>query len=411
MSIEVMENGVHVNATGSWLFGGWYCQNCPHRVHVGGREPYTCGAQFMPIDDDRDVFAVDGESHTAGYIIYDNDSCGDGGRLLACKGMCERRAAQCADGEPYAYYVEYIYNESTGDYNTRQYAYDNLYYCEECGDWFESYDYDTDADMCNTCASRRGIIGDWHDHKGDFVPVGDRHDRKRIGFELEVDDGDGDNESMAREIDCEFPSHFVFENDCSLETGFEIISQPHTRDALNALDIERLCRMLSANDYTSHDRGTCGFHVHYSVDWFGVDDDEQRATLARVLRWYEEYFDDMATLSRRGDGYSNYADINSRAQSWDYYDVVVDDDDDLVEHCIGASRYVAVNCCNFYRYGTVEFRLCRGSLKASTLRAWIDLHTAIITACRLNISPTWDTVLSHCDRLETREYVRSKLDI
>ena len=393
------------NERSSWLFNSYACGNCEYRTRdINGF--CACHANFIPTDFPNEYGRAD--DGTPAYTISDGDI--DGDKFIMCASACRARGEMCDDGDESTYYVDYVYNASTGDYNTRSYAWENLYYCDECGDWFESYDFNHNCGVCNTCAESRGVIGDWHAHKGEFVHIGDYRDRKTIGFELEIDDGDGDNSGHARLIDNAFPNRFVFENDCSLNYGYEIISQPHTLPELTALDLEKLTRMCREHDYTSHDAGTCGFHVHFAAEWFGDDRQTQVRTLARVLRWYESYFDELVILSRRGDSYSNYADKNSRAQSWDYHDVDIDDNAELVEHCICSTRYVAVNCCNFNRYGIVEFRLARGSLKASTLRTWIDLHVAIIRACCEHDAPTLDTVLTYCENAETADAVRAKLD-
>lgn len=400
------------NTASSRFFSCYRCDGCPHRKR--GEYSYsTCGATFTAIDDDCDIFVND-DSDARAYIVYDNDEYGDGDAVIMCGRAARYLGARCADGDEYAYYNDYVFNGSRGDYYTRAYAYDHeLQECPDCGDWYEDCDWNEPRGMCNECAGAYSIIGDWHDHKGDFVPVGDSRDDCRIGTELEVDGGDDENDEMAYDIDSAFPNHFVFENDCSLDTGFEIISQPHTLDAFKALDWERLCDMLIRNHYISHDAGTCGLHVHFSAAWFGETLDEQRETLARVLRWYEDNFDTMVKLSRRGDNYHGYAERNSRAHYWsgtDYsYGVDIDDAVELVEHSVCGSRYVAVNCCNFYRYGTVEFRLARGTLRAATLRAWIDLHVGIIRACCYHSAPTLETVLTYCTDAATAAHVREKL--
>ena len=399
--VDVNEDGqnVYANTGAAGIFRGIDCRHCSFCDYVTNRmnSGYTCRRRFVADDDSAlDLFYCEDDNNIAAYRIHISDS--DSDAVIACARRCRCTGVNPRDWDDLAYTRDYVYCYSDDYSYTYQYAIDNLCYCSECGNWYQPFDWDSDADMCKTCASDRSIIGDWHEHKGCFVTVGDDGgDGLTLGIELEVDGGGGYNDDMARDIDSAFTGHFVFENDCSLNTGFEIISQPHTLDAWRALDIDKLCKMLIDNDYTSHDAGTCGLHVHFSTRFLGDDDAAQRRALARVLRWYDDNFDVMLKLSRRDDSYCHYADSNRRGHDWDYHIDDIDNDGELVDHSINASRYVAVNCKNFYRYHTIEYRLARGTLRAATIRAWIDFHIALMTACQRDSEPALESVLALCD--------------
>lgn len=404
MSIEIIktESGyTAMNTDDCYIFTSYTCSNCPHKC---GR---TCTATFTARDSDFDVFdAPDGVPYRAAYKFYNR-----GDEFVACASVCNAHGVQPIDFDDYSYTDDYIYCESDGDYYSLDYAENELYYCRECDQWYNYSDWNSEHEMCNECAANRydGLIGEWHDHKREFTPYGGNFGDCLIGHEIEIDDGDIYNSDMAEMINDVFPRHFVFENDCSLRSGFEVISQPHTLAAFDALDWEKFCRMCVNNGYRAHDTTTCGLHMHFSTNWFGVTDSEQRETLARVLRWYDANFGTMLTLSRRGDNYDSYAENNRTGHRWEYLDDE-SNNDALVSRSIDGSRYVAVNCSNFYRYSTIEFRLGRGTLKASTLRWWTDLHVGIIRACREHVAPSLSMVLNYCEHVaETSDGVRARL--
>lgn len=395
----------------SVLFSNWVCAHGCENCSAAGDWSRTCAAAFKEVDGEFTRLTPSSRVNNWGdravkvYIHDDNF-------VIMCARAADTVAHYCVDDEQY--HRDAIYNQSTWEYVTRAYADENLYYCGECDRYYESYDFDFDAEMCTECAENgRDIIYDWHDHKCEFSPIGRPANvlsDNYIGLEIEVDGGRGQNGRMAREIDDAFPDYFVFENDCSLNTGYENITQPMTLSVFNRFNWEQFCEMLIDNGYRAHDTSTCGLHAHFSVDWLG---DRPRAALANILRFYDYNFDELLILSRR-ESYKGYANNNRFENNWT--DVDIFDDYELTYNDIHGSRYCAVNCTNFNEYdSTIEFRLARGSLRAATIRAWVNLHAAIVMYCRecadndIQVySTTLDDIRKYCDA-STLEYIDSKL--
>lgn len=359
------------------------CARCPYFVRSNSWLNCTCSATFTR--NDLNEYYCNENGKRAFVVEYDEM----GEQALVCSHALNYAARYCEDDG--RYHTDWVYCDSDYSYYSRDYAVDNLYCCEECGNWYLPRDWNAERDCCNDCARHYyNLIGDWHDNKGYFTPVS--NSRYLIGTEHEVECREASAEAVAEAVHIEYPDNFVFEYDCSLDDGVEIIAQPYSLEYFRAFNWEALCDNLTAMGCRSHDTETCGLHIHFARAWFGDTAEERVHTIARVIRFYEYNFDTLLALSRRsGTHYRNYAEENSRVQ---WYDIEgTPTDREIFDAAVDGSRYVAVNCSNYWRGdddGTIEFRLGRGTLRAATIRAWVELHAALIGFCRDYDSVDWE---------------------
>lgn len=392
------------------MFNNYHCASCRHCNKDSNYFAHACTARFYTVNDMHYCAFSPDETRQA-RVVYDGNSA-----FLMCSSACRARVHYCADDNEYHY--DAVYNYSDDEYVTPQYAERALWHCPECDCYFRERDFYHRYGVCRSCASNYSIIRGWHDSKGEFHTVFTDADTLRdrmltLGFEWEIDRyhyEHGLNDETACYIDRHYPNRFVFENDCSLDYGYEIITHPHTLRALRELDIESIAEYLESYEYVSHDKGTCGLHVHFSTNFLGDYEDTRRESLYNVIMFYEYNFEYMLELSRR-ERYRGYADMNSRENCFD----LSDDIDSVIDDNIDGSRYVAVNCTNFYRgsESTIEFRLGRGTLDADTLRAWIDIHLAILSYCHTDNCPDvtdFRGILPFCTA-RALEYINDNLDI
>ena len=240
-------------------------------------------------------------------------------------------------------------------------------------------------------------IDSYHTMKedNDYTFVGDnsRQDELYMGFELEVDevpagedsgDWEEDNESSVYECTEEIanatpenlPEDFLhFEEDGSLESGFEMISQPaslsqHLTNLAPHGFYDRIGRICSSYGFTSHDNGRCGLHIHLDKAFFGKSLD---SASAKLLFLFERHWDNLYKFSRRRSAHwchryvenSGYRTRDARGgQTVKLKEII----DDAKDHCI--DRYFAVNLSND---NTIEIRLWRGTLNRTTLLATFKL--------------------------------------
>lgn len=287
--------------------------------------------------------------------------------------------------------------------DTTDYVYveeDSVYYCcEDCANrdgWYwnedheeyrnenRSYDddyYDDDDDDCYM--DEVYAITGYHNHK--YVPMGTYKPRQKhklyIGRETEVDGHSRHDlsEEFLQTLYDNFEECCFFETDGSLNEGFEIITQPLTESKFfNEIDWEKPFKQLRDEGFKSHDTNTCGMHFHYSKWYLGHTYKEQFNSAKKIIAFIENHWEDIVKFSRRKSaselewcakfGFVPNKGTKMRQLSYDH------------EH-----RYRAVNLEHLYghRYdddenGTIEIRICKGTLNTKTMLASADFFLHIV---------------------------------
>ncbi len=143
------------------------------------------------------------------------------------------------------------------------------------------------------------IIHDYY-YKPEPIFYGDGP--RYLGVELELDDG-GENEFCASkllDIANAQKEHMYIKHDGSLDDGFECVTHPMTLDYhINQMPWRAILNKAVAKGYLSHQAGTCGLHVHISRNALGANYEEQEATIAKILYFYEKFWNEILTFSRK----------------------------------------------------------------------------------------------------------------
>ena len=212
---------------------------------------------------------------------------------------------------------------------------------------------------------------------------------------------------------------FYFETDCSLGyDGAELITYPHTIDAFYAMNWEAILKKARANGYRSHNSGKCGLHLHFNRAFFGSTLEERTENIAKILVFYNIFWDDLVKFSRRTNPseWAGRPSIGLTSSESDNIGKVIESDDNKkkIENnakqsagCSGGYRYKAVNLCP---RNTVEFRLMRGTLRYETFMATIDFSiNVVLKAKELDWKQVWDykNWLKDCKK-ETIEYMEER---
>ena len=259
--------------------------------------------------------------------------------------------------------------------------------CPDCGGVYTSNQWDEEFNCCTNCAENKYPVRSYHAHpKMKWYGEPNKNwSRKRngqvamrgIGCELEIDQGDGNEDwgestALRRELFKMFPDNEIFyERDGSLCNGFEIITQPHTYKAFKKMPWEKIMTLCRQHGFKSHDavnedgHYTCGLHFHISREIFGRNLAEQNRNIAKLIYFYDHFWDDVVKFSRRtqrGLEWCGRYSIRTLNQAKHYaveYHRNGEHDD----------RYYAVNVTNA---ATVEIRIMRGTLKYETFMASLD---------------------------------------
>lgn len=303
---------------------------------------------------------------------------------------------------------------------------DNYYVCYDCGSIIHVddayYSERDDEHYCEHCYynnghNRSGNISDYgHDQfrKGyyarEFKEMEDECGVSRyFGVELEVDNGrDRDNlaDDLFSEIDDSYEL-FKCKTDGSLGCeGLEIVTFPCSfRFMMEQYPFEDIARIAVRNDYRSHDAGTCGLHIHVSRAGLGESDMEQDLTVAKLMILFDRFWEKLVRFSRR----------NIEQMSWcKKPDVYTDaDENGTDDEIVGKAkewrdRYHAINLTNSQ---TIEFRLFRGTLKVSTIKASIQFVNCMIDfvmrhSLRDCMKTSWDAIFADTEYSELAEYLK-----
>ncbi|WP_312939717.1 amidoligase family protein [Oscillibacter sp.] len=290
-------------------------------------------------------------------------------------------------------------DDSEGDSNTTlcQNCYDEYYHrCADCGRLIrddDTYYVDDDSDVpyCDNCIDqhRGGIQSYYYKPTPIFYGEGSRY----LGVELEIDDG-GERDSVAKalmSIGNRDAEHIYIKHDGSLNEGMEIVTHPMTLDYhKNQMPWHAVMEKALAEGYYSHQSETCGLHVHVNRDSLGESEWEQEETIARILFFVENHWNELLRFSRR-----TKRQLEKWAARYGRKDSPKEVLDSAKESCAG--RYACVNLTNF---STIEFRIFRGTLKYNTLIATLELVEEL---CSVAISCsdgemselTWTEFVSH----------------
>lgn len=165
-------------------------------------------------------------------------------------------------------------------------------------------------------------------------------------------------------------------SDGSLNSGFEIVSQPATLKAHFSgkhSDWSNTFRVLKRLGYRSHDAETCGLHVHINRNFFGDNRATQNYNGAKMVYLLEAHWDDFVKFSRRSRYHiDRWAKRENTKKDFDeqYLKSPMTLRDAFRKNYDRGNKYVALNTLH---YNTFEFRIFRGTLNEATFKATLQL--------------------------------------
>ena len=270
--------------------------------------------------------------------------------------------------------------------------------CNNCGDtiWLsEAHTNSRGTKLCTTCYRGR-IILNYHGFSNWVLrETGNetRNSKVPMGIELEVERTRSSvrREAMAWKCKDALGDLAVYENDGSLNDGFEIITHPMSYDYwVNNADssITQALGVLNSAGYNSHDTETCGLHVHVSKESLATESRSVDDVIDNIILIMETFKAELTAFSRRGSSQlgrwaqfltSNYDDVNL------YYIKQIKNNE---------SRYRALN---LQKGATIEFRIFKGTLIKETLYASLELVKNIVNIAKFEEldSLTWNDIIGY----------------
>lgn len=350
------------------------CKDC-----AGDMDGYTRCEECGCYCDEDATHEIDGEN-VCEHCLHN--------RTAHCEQCGELHLISKMNGTRYAYVCEHCFNDEYVICDSCGYAVhtDDARYSERSGEWY--CDDCRDDDDASEYVQPYGYEPDYTVYD---VGAAERTDKGRmtLGVELETDDGAPREAAEALRA---FDPMIYLKTDGSLSSvGIEIITHPLTLDYhIIKFPWADVCDASARAGYASHNAGeSCGLHVHIGRDYF--EDDELAA--AKMMVFFDLHWDELVKFSRRRiDDAEEWSDRpGARIEEGDDEDTAKEKYRDQ-RSC---GRYYAVNVTNS---NTIEIRLWRGTLKASTLRATIAFTGAIAAYCEHtalgDMFDTWENALA-----------------
>lgn len=239
---------------------------------------------------------------------------------------------------------------------------DNGSYCPRC-----YRDYEEEGEEEESSITSYHTYVHWCKHS---LPQESDHTKLYLGFELESgglgDSSDAEEAATQAMEDCDQLA--VCQHDCSIpDYGFELISHPCTlRYHKQAPWKKTFDNMISAG-LRSHDISGCGLHVHVTRDFLCEDK-------WSLVNWFvAKYKSRFEVLARRRN--NHFAVFKQYVDPREYPEEGSLCKDASTYKLKGSNHYDAVN---FSSSTTVEFRMCKGTLKYSTVMATLELFDGLV---------------------------------
>lgn len=268
------------------------------------------------------------------------------------------------------------------------------YRCCECGEYFprsEGIFDEEDGDFyCSSCGESINLqklreysftpVLNFLGEKKEDVYGTDR--QMYFGVELETDRSADDipyNRSNYVTALSRIDPHlklFSLTRDSSLRDGVEITTQPASLAYhLHEYPWKEVTEAATVNGFRSHNTktsdglpGSCGLHIHVSRNSFGESSSEKELVEAKIVLLMDRHWDNIVRFSRRK--YFHYCKKpNSFINKEDTSSQVVEKAKNANGH------YKAVN---FTSFGTLEFRVFRGTLNVDTIKATIQFTSNMV---------------------------------
>ena len=282
--------------------------------------------------------------------------------------------------------------------------------CSCCGHLIpenESFYLEGEDPYCRRCWEQLDRGTNIHDYSFKPSPVFYGEGPRFFGVELEIDGAgeDGANARQLLDIANRGQRRLYCKHDGSLDDGFELVTYPMSLDYhLREMPWAEVLAAARSMGYTSHQARTCGLHIHVSRRAFGETEARQDEAVARILYFFEKFWEELLKFSRR---------TPRQLERWAARYGYREQPRDILEHAkkgCGSGRYTCVNLTN---PGTIELRMFRGTLKQNTLIATLQLADRICDAA-LHLSDqelkalSWTTFVSCCQAPELVRYLKER---
>jgi hypothetical protein len=308
------------------------------------------------------------------------------------------------------------YKESSNTFITKN---NNIVLCNQCEDYYRGAGVDFEKFVFN-----KYKVGG---HRDSIPLVFERFNSEAtplyMGVELETDtqgsgnsDDSEDNDNYDTQYDGDehdrnanlvlqtiSSDDLVFAKaDGSLESGFEMVSQPITlAKHITKVNWKKGFDILEKLGYKSHNTSSCGMHVHVNRDFFGKSRVIQNVNASKIAYLFTNLSTDLIRFTRRKDNNLNrWASIQNIHYVLNGVKTKKALQSAFRRLYPSRNKYVALNTMHDNTY---EFRIFRGTLNYNTFVATLQL---VDNMCRMvKDIPNDDTMFTHLDTITFNDIV------
>ena len=390
-----------------------YC-NCEVEIEVETSEEEIMANEHLCSDCFYDIYSYCdycGDIELRDDLMWLEENC-----TLVCEHCIDHNdnIIWCEDHDRYEYQDEDdIITLANGNTICRDaFEYGDYFFCEDCEEYFHiDYACYSEMDECYYCEDCIGdhvseYISEYHYHDYDEFKMTDEDEKNDnkvfFGIELEIEAKyrSSNHDNLAEAI-LNQTNDFVFEQDGSLNNGFEIISMPFSKNYMKETMEDDLYAMLQTiNKHNYEGKNTCGLHFHVSY--------EAIRSIPNLLKIVEFYKEELTILSRREE---------SSLNRWSpFYTKNFDKEEitnEMIEEIVDdyQSRYHAINLDNNY---TVEFRIFKSTTDYKTLMATWELVNNIVAYANdydveLKAMPSFEEIATYQENNYIGEYMGTTL--
>lgn len=256
---------------------------------------------------------------------------------------------------------------------------DHTYTCEDCGSVYYNEDimfWDEHACVyyCESCYQNNSLIKGYHDHKyEEKIFFGNPDNGRYWGTEIEIEVQGADRADLEEIAQALEQEELYFEEDGSLDDGFEIITQPMSLEySLTSFNWINLGDVLV--EHCVNPSRNCGMHVHVSRT--GID----MTTINKIIVLVENNYNNLMPII--GRDYNQYSEsFFKESKKYSLKDA---------EEVNKRSRY---NWLNNTNKATIEFRFFSSTTDGKLIKDRLVFLNDLIEFCLAN-EVTEDTVVS-----------------
>ena len=362
---------------------------------IDGKEPATCPecGEYIYATDNTDElfwFCTKVYHHDCGTKCND---CGDwypnsylnemGDGTLVCDDCLADNWEICRDCETY-HLREDMYEGDDGNYFCEECA-SQYPHCENCDRvivWSDNVDT-RGYHYCDECQAdgygywESDAVSDYHDGRDSiFISTGSTHtspyrSNSYMGLELEFENLSTDFAEYC------LPEQFKAENDCSVEGGYELISDAMTfkywkRD----INIDELVSNIV--DYGGRSGISAGIHLNISTH------NMMPSQQAEIIRFVYENWDSLIKFGRRPDSVGDYYRRPPECLDSDY-------------SLIGQCSYHSCGT-NTSHTGRMELRFFNSSVDANHIWAILEFGHCIMEIVKACEALTWNSIIEYAKK-------------